>query len=93
MKLIILCVLILSGVSSYAESCLVKAVRNVIDTKLTDGSDCNRTNLKDLTVEQVLYPVSTQSTIFEISYNCEKEGSALVIFDDECNGKGKFVSL
>ncbi len=93
MKLVILSVLLLSSISSYAQSCLEKASLKVIMTKLNDGSDCNRSNLKDLAIQQTLYPVSTQSTIFEISYKCEQEGSALVIFDDECNGEGRFVAL
>ncbi len=93
MKSIILSILILGSFSSYAEHCVSKAVRNVINTVLAEGDNCNRSNLEDITVEQVLYPASTQSTIFEISYSCEKDGSALVIFDDECNGEGRYVSL
>ncbi|MEE3080465.1 MAG: hypothetical protein VX341_14090 [Bdellovibrionota bacterium] len=93
MKSIILSFLILGSLPSFAESCVEKAALKVIETVLEKKESCNRSNLGNIAVQQVLYTNSTQSTIFEISYKCEEEGSALVIFDDECNGEGRFVSL
>ncbi len=93
MKNVMMFILFSLCFSAKATVCSDKAIFAVKEAVSSGVLACNVSEGKNFKVEQVFLPVSSQSTIFEVSYECEETLGALVAFDDECNGNGTLLLL